>query len=178
VLNPEAALLLVKAGDGEVSVGHRVGEEGGVEVKADVSGVGPVDPALEQADVILVAVDLAAVFLRVDSMQRDLHGAGNAGKRDVEVAAELVCSAGSAGIIAGSLNAAGQSLGTFKAKQVVALPAVHGDGDGVDGGHRLFCVDTVRSVNLLRQLIPFANQRIVHKSILSTGAQRHTRHII
>ena len=155
-----------------------MGEEGGVEVKADVSGVGPVDPALEQADVVLVAVDLAAVFLRVDSMQRDLHGAGNAGKRDVEVAAELVCSAGSARIIAGSLNAAGQSLGTFKAKQVVALPAVHGDGDGVDGSHCFFRVNAVRGIDLLRQLIAFGNQRIVHKSILSTGAQRHTRHII
>ena len=61
-------------------------------------------------------------------------GAGDEGVGLVEVCAEFVGVAGFAGVVSGGGDAAAEGGGGFEAGDVVALPAVEGDGDGGECG--------------------------------------------
>ena len=77
----------------------------------------------------LVAVHLLAGIIQVICMNVDLGSTRNQVEGFREVGAQFFQSAGTAGIIAGGLNAAGQRIAVpFKAEHIVALPAMQRDG--------------------------------------------------
>ena len=133
VLDPELARLLVRRGKRQrVALG--VGEEGGVEVAAQAPRLAEVHPLLKMLRLEPVAVrPLALVEDRVAGVQVQLRPAGDEGQHLVEVGHQLLGRAGAAGVVAGGLDAAGQrrvGIGV-EAAHIVALPAVEGDGDGL-----------------------------------------------
>ena len=134
VFYPEFPGLLVGAGKGQrIALG--VGEKGGVEVCAQPSCLAEIHPFFEVLRLQLVPV-YPRVFLvknGVGGMEIDLFGAGAEGQHLVHVGHQFFRGAGTAGVVAGGLDAAGQGLGGvgIKAPDVISLPAVQGDGHGL-----------------------------------------------
>ena len=162
VLDPEFPDCGVGAGKGEVAVHFRMREIGRVEVEADLLLLCEVYPVLEQVDGIGVAVDLLSVLFGVGGVEVELGRAGDHGAHERDVRAKLVGGACAAGIVAGGLNAAAQAVGAVETDDVVALPAVHGDGDGIclcDGGVH---IDALRGVLRLCILIALQDQFFFH----------------
>ena len=95
----------------------------------------------------VVCVDVETVF------------AGNERERAVDILHQLGGGACRTGIIAGRLNAAVKRGGALKAAHIVALPAVHRDGSGKQGGYCLFGVDAECGITLARG---FVDHFIVH----------------
>ena len=93
-------------------------------------------PALEVFDREGVAVDFLSFEIGIDGVEIQAELARDEGGGLVEVGLKLGDIPGAARVIAGCLDAAaGGGLGVgFKPRDVVALPAVEGDGDG---GERL-----------------------------------------
>ena len=157
VVNPEAAGLLIGGGQGE-GVALGVGEEGGVEVAAQAPRPAEVHPLLEVLGLQPVPVHPAAVFVVKDGVagvEIELLHAGAQLEDQVDVGHQFLGSAGPAGVVAGGLDAAGEGLGGVgvKAADVVALPAVEGDGSLHQALHGLLGVHTQSGVFLFRFVI-------------------------
>ena len=141
MLDPEAAGLLVGAGEGQ-GVALVMGEEGGVEVAAQTPLFAELHPLFKVFGLQLVPVRPAAVVLvknGVAGVQVHLGLAGDQRQHLIQVVHQLLGGAGPSGVIAGGLDAAGEGLGgvAVKAADVVPLPAVQADRDlfqGLDGG--------------------------------------------
>lgn len=147
VIDPEAARFFVGMRQGQ-SVEHRVREHRRVEVEHDAALARPVEPGVEVLGFQLVALHLFAAGHGVDRVQRQPFFAGNHAVRLVEIGGQLLEAAGFAGIIAGRLNAAGKIAAVEKALDVVALPAMHGNGDRLKSGDRRIDVHAERGVFL------------------------------
>ena len=81
-------------------------------------------------------------------MEVDLFGAGAEGQYLVHICHQFLRGAGTAGVVAGGLDAAGQGLGGvgIKAPDIISLPAVQGDGDSFQSGNGGFGVHANGSV--------------------------------
>ena len=130
VLDPEAAGLLIGRGQRQrVALG--MGEERGIEVRADAARFAVIHPRLEVLGLQPVAVHPAAVLLIEDGVacvEADLLPARTEGEHLVKIGHQLLRRAGAARIIARRLDAAGQGLAGIgvKAAHIVSLPAVDG----------------------------------------------------
>ena len=134
VFYPEFPGLLVGAGKGQrIALG--VGEKGGVEVCAQPSCLAEIHPFFEVLRLQPVPVHPWVFLVKngVGGMEVDLFGAGTEGQHLVHVGHQFFRGAGTAGVVAGGLDAAGQGLGGvgIKAPDVISLPAVQGDGHGL-----------------------------------------------
>ena len=100
-----------------------------VEVQADLARLGPAEPVGEMRRLDLVAVDDIGAGLGVECVEVEPLPAGQELEHDIDVGAHLVAVAGAAGMAAGGHDAAGIDpvAGSFKAADVVSLPAVQGD---------------------------------------------------
>ena len=131
---PEFPSLFVGAGKGQrVALG--VGEKGGVEVCTQPSCLAEIYPFFEVLRLQFVPVHPWVFLVKngVGGMEIDLFGAGAEGQHLVHVGHQFLRGAGTAGVVAGGLDAAGQGLGGvgIKAPDVISLPAVQGDGHGL-----------------------------------------------
>ena len=99
-----------------------------------------------------VAVHKVVAFV-VAGMDIDLLAAGDKAQRKLHIGAELLRRLGPAGIVAGHLNAAGQvAVGIFKARDIVPLPAVHGDGGFVADADSFLHIHAILGIVSLGQL--------------------------
>ncbi len=99
-------------------------------------------------------LDRLAAGLQVDGVEAEAVLAGNQAEGLVGVGPQLVGGAGPAGIVArGHDAAAGQSGRVLEAAHVVALPAVHGDGDAAQFGQRPIRVHAELGVALAGRLV-------------------------
>ena len=125
-------------GMGERAVGgERVREAGRVEIEAvQAAGLGPVHPRGEMPRLDGVAVHEFAGEVAVDGVEIQAMAAGQKLVDEIEVAAKLVEGAGLAGVVAGGLDATPREsgVGFFKAADIVALPAMQGNGCAREGG--------------------------------------------
>ena len=154
VLDPKAADGFIRRGEGAAADDFRMGEAGGVEVEADLEALGPGDPVLEVLRAEGVAVHAPAAGLGVGGVEVETVGAGDEGDGLLEIGPQLIGRAGASGVVAGDGEAvAERGAGVFKTAHVIALPAVHADGDGgefLDGG---FDVDAVLGVALAGEAV-------------------------
>ena len=102
-----------------------MGEEGGVEVKTVALFLCPLNPVGEIVDGKIVS---GMMLFGIHGVQIDLVLKGGERAGHVDIAAELVAVAGGAGIAAG-YEVLAFGLNAFKAVNIIALPAVHGDFD-------------------------------------------------
>ena len=134
VIDPELPDVGIDMGEGEAVVSLGVGEEGGVEIEADVSAFCPVGPSLEMLGLDGVALDLLSAVIEVDGMEVEAVGSGDEAVGEVEVALQFLDGAGPSGVVTGGHDAsAGEAGGGFKPADVIPLPAMHGDGNGFEG---------------------------------------------
>jgi len=130
MLDPEAADAFVAAGQREAVGRLGVREEGGIEVDADPQPSGPVDPPLEVGRLDPVAVDRPGVALQVHGVQVEPVPARNEAIGRLQIATKLVGGSGLSGIGAGGHDSpVGEPRLALEPAHVVALPAVHRDGD-------------------------------------------------
>ena len=151
VLNPELSVGFV--GGRQREAVRRVGmrEISRIEVQRQLVFAGEVHPVGELLGGVRVAVDLLAVQLGVAGVQVQLFLSGNHRNGLQEILAQLFAVARAARIVAGGLNAAGRAAAfALAAHNVVALPAVHGDGELRRLLHRLFHVDALFGIYVLR----------------------------
>ena len=128
VLNPETAGLLIGRSQGQ-RITHRMGEEGGVEVAAQATLLAIVHPLLEMLRFQLIPIHPATVFFienGVGGMEVHFLGAGGQRQHHINIRHQLFRRAGTAGIVTGGLNTAGQRLLRVgvKAANVISLPAM------------------------------------------------------
>lgn len=123
--NPEIADILVRARERHVVLDVLVAEERRVEVETDALFLREIDPGLE-----VFRLDLVAVYLlirdAVRSVQIELVLARDQGVGFVYVGHEFLRIASAARVVARRRNPARQRIG-IKAKDIIALPAVHRD---------------------------------------------------
>ena len=135
VVNPEAAGLLVRAGERQ-RVAHGVGEVGRIEIRAQPARLAEIHPLAEVLGFELVAVNPRVFFVEdgVGGVEVDFLRAGAEGENNVDVRHQLFGGTGAAGVIAGGLDAAGQGLAGVgvEAADVVALPAMEGNRHGFE----------------------------------------------
>ena len=81
-------------------------------------------------------LDLLAAVLQIDRVQAEAVLAGDQAHGLGGVGAKFVGVAGPAGIVARGHDAAGQRADALEAGDVVALPALHRDGDAAQGASR------------------------------------------
>ena len=134
VFHPEFPGLLVGAGKGQwVALG--VGEKGGVKVCAQPSCLAEIHPFFEVLQLQPVPVHPRVFLVKngVGGMEIDLFGAGAEGQHLVHICHQFLRGAGTTGVVAGGLDAAGQGLGGvgIKATDVISLPAVQRNGQGL-----------------------------------------------
>ena len=142
--DPEASGLCVLAAEREARFRAGMGEEGGVEIEAELPLAGPVDPSLEMLDPDRVAVHRRAPEFAVDGMEVQPVAAGDQGEGLLQVHSQLLRVARPARLAARDLDpaAAERRVRRFEAGQVVALPTVDGDGSRRQRSHRGLGVDT------------------------------------
>ena len=132
VVDPELTDFFVAVRKRAVG-GERVGEAGWVEIEAvEIERSGPVHPGGEVFWFDGVAFDGFAGEVGVDGVEVEAVATGDEFIDEFQVLAELSERAGFAGIVAGGLDAAAgeRGAGFFETADVVALPAVEGDGCG------------------------------------------------
>ena len=132
MLNPEAPRLLVGRGKGQ-RIAFGVGEEGGVEVRAQSPRFAKLHPLGEVPGFQLVPVGPFSVLEDgVAGVEVQLLLAGAQLEHHVQVGHQLLRGAGPAGVVPGGLDAPGEGLGGVGVEppHVVPLPAVEGHGDG------------------------------------------------
>jgi hypothetical protein len=100
------------------------------------AGLGPIHPGGEMLRLDGVAVHEFAGEVAVDGVEIQAMAAGQKLVDEIEVAAKLVEGAGLAGVVAGGLDATPREsgVGFFKAADIVALPAMQGNGCAREGG--------------------------------------------
>ena len=133
VLHPEFAHFFVGRGQRQ-GIAHRVGEESGVKVAAQAPLLAVGHPFGEMFGLQLVAVGpISVVKHGVAGVEVHFLRAGAEFEHHIDVIHQLLRGAGTAGIVAGGLNAAGKGLVGVgvKAADIVALPAVERDGNGL-----------------------------------------------
>src|SRR5262249_52590155 len=107
----------------------------------------------------------------VDGVQVDAVPAGDQVQRLVQVGAQLVGVARLAGVVAGGLDAAaGQADVVLEAPDVVALPAVQGNGDAAQHVQRPVGADAEAGVTVAGPLVASFNGGIAHGSPLAPTA--------
>ena len=154
--DPIGAHRLIGAGQGKVILDHRVGEERGVEIQADMMRLGKRHPGDEVLGAQLIALALAADG--VAGVQVQPLAAGNQRQCGFKIARQLLKRAGAAGIIARHLDAAVQRTAqAFQAGHVVALPAVNAHGNGRERLQGLFRIYANVRVAAQGQLIAFVH---------------------
>jgi AraC-like DNA-binding protein len=138
VLDPELTNLFIRMR--ERAFGReRVREIGGVEIEAvQAVRVGPVHPRGEVLWLDGIPVHGFAGEVGVDRVEIESVATGQKLENQFEIGAQLVKRAGLARVVARGLNTAtGEGgIGFFKASDVIALPAVHGNRGGGQGGER------------------------------------------
>ena len=97
----------------------------------------------------LVAVGELAVFkYGIACVKIELLFAGHEARRKVEVLHQLFGRARLAGIVAGGLYSAGESLLRVEARNIVALPAVNRNSCAAKRFYSFFCVHAERCIYL------------------------------
>ena len=153
---PEGADLIVGIGKGKAFGRLGMAEEGGVEIQAHVVLLGKLYPLGKVLGLQLVAVDRLAIEDGVDGVKIDLLFAGDQLQSDLQIGHQLFGSAGLAGIVAGGLDTAGEGAAqVFKTDNVIALPAMHTDGDVLQNVQRFFGIDTEFFILFACRDIPF-----------------------
>ena len=163
VAHPERAHVFLRGGEGEIVLHHGMAEEGGVEVDAQTVFTGELDPRIEVMGLDLVAVHLLAGGEDgVAGVQADALFAGHEAHGLDKVRLQFLEGAGSTGVVARGLDAAGKgAAAAFKADDVVALPAVDADGHVLQGGEGCFHIHAPRLVALLRALVALAHDDLI-----------------
>lgn len=162
MFDPEFADGAVFVGEGEAVSRFGVREAGGVEVQAEALRFRPGNPVLEVVDFDGVAVDLFAAEFAVAGVQVQAVFAGNEGERHFQIGSEFFGGAGFAGVISGNGDAAAEGLGgVFEAGDVVALPAVEGDGDGGELAEGGFGIDAEGGVAFLSEAVGVRKERFL-----------------
>ena len=129
VFDPEFADRLIRGRESQTVLDHGVGEERRVKVDAEAALFGIGDPAGKMLRLDGVAVGELATFKNsVACMQIQFLFARRQAQNFVKVRHQLLGRGSLAGIVASGLDAAGERLLRVKADDVVALPAVNGDG--------------------------------------------------
>ena len=147
-------IALSRVRERETVGGLRMGEVGLVEVEPEFLFLRPGDPVFELRDGERVAFDLLAVHLGVTGVQVEAMAAGSQRHGLLEVRAQFARRAGFAGIIAGDGEAAAdRAAGVFEAADVIALPAVDGNGNAAQDLARLVGVDAEGGVTFFGELI-------------------------
>ena len=153
VVDPELADLRIRRGERQAVHDVRVREEGRVEVKAVAVLLRPRDPRLELLDAELVAVDDLILVNAVAGVEVHAVLARNELHREVDVGHELVRRRRLARIVARRLNAVRRAAHGLESADVIALPAMHGDGDLAEVLDDLLGVDADLRELLLRFLV-------------------------
>ena len=123
-----------------------------VDAKAALFGIG--DPAGKMLRLNGVAVgELTGFENGVACVQIELLFARRQAQDLIEVRHELFGRGGLAGVVAGGLDAAGEGLLRVKADDIVALPAVNGDGHVFQCFQHGFGIDAERGVAFLCKCI-------------------------
>ena len=152
VTDPEFAHLLIGTGQGESVFDHRMGKIRRVEIDAvQPDLLCKFHPRREMFGAISVSVHLPLVRAEngVACMKVEALFAGDQRKREADVLHQLFGRPCTAGIVARRLNAAARRAALVKADDVVALPAMHGNGDLCKRFDRLVGVDSVASKHFL-----------------------------
>ena len=153
VLDPELADLGIGIGERQAVRSLRMREERRIEVELHADLLSPHDPRLEVLDVELVAVNDLVLVDAVAGVQVHTVLAGNERERELEVLLQLLGRAGLARIVAGRLNAARGATRSLEPADVVALPAMEGNGDLVEILQDLFRVNADLGILLLRFVV-------------------------
>ena len=114
-----------------------MGEEGRIEVTAQASFLAEVHPFFEMFGFQLVPVCPAAILKDgIGCMKIHFLGARAQLQYHVQVSHQFLGGSGTARIVAGGLDAAGEGLGGVgvEAPDIVSLPAVQGNGDVLQFG--------------------------------------------
>ena len=157
VTDPEITHVLFGAGNGKAFLYQRVAEQGGVEVDAEAVLLCPGYPGLEVLVLELVAIN-PGVFLGEDGVARvqvDALLAGDQACCLLEVGHELFGGGGAARVVARGHDATGSCVivALIEADNIVALPAVHGDGLVCQGFDHCLGVDTLLGIRFARQFV-------------------------
>ena len=132
----------------------------GVEVETDASIAGPLDPPTKVLRSYLVTIHGLLAELSVERVQVEPMAPGNQRERLVRVCAEFVGRTRLSRVVARRGQAAGQAgLLVLKADDVVALPAVKGDGNRSYSCERGLDIDAELGIALDRKHIRSFNRR-------------------
>ena len=161
VLDPELADSGIRIGKAQIPA-LRMAERSGVEVKFEIIGLSPLDPALEVLDTHLVAVHEFASEIPVDLMEVDTVVTGEESLDELQVSADLVNVAGASGIVSGGLDTSGKAGVALESHHVVCLPAMKGNLLLLKLLDSLVSVDTDGGVALLGHLVGLDDFLLVH----------------
>ena len=148
--DPICAGLLIGRGEGEAVLYHRVGEEGGVEIKAHSAILRELYPGGEVTGLDGVPANRLAVGNDgVAGVEVDLLCTGDEGERLVHICHKLLGGGSLAGVVTRGLDAARKLRLAVESNDVVALPAVDGNGNLCKDLDRLVGVDAVLCILVL-----------------------------
>ena len=158
-LDPVVAGGLIQASQGEAVVHHGVGEEGGIVVQTVAVLLGEVHPV---AEVLNGQVVTGISALGVHTVEVDLVLEGGEGEGHLDIRAELVTGLGGVGVAARDQVLGLHVAQTLQARDVVALPAMEGHGDGVELLQHLVGVHAVLGVLVAGVLVGFDDSVLIH----------------
>ena len=157
VIDPELPDPPVGMGEGKVVVQLGVAVEGGGDVQPDLFRLGPVEPAGKVLDGEGVPVHAGEHPVHLVALEAHPVTAGKQGEGVVQVGHEFRGGAGAPGVVPRHLTAPRQSVAALlEAGDVVPLPGVDADLDGLQSRKGLFRVHAVRGVKFRCQLIKLA----------------------
>ena len=165
MLNPEITNFIDRAGKGQAVHYLAVGEEGGVEIKADSFFLRKINPFFEMLRLDFVSVRKFTVFKNsIACMQVQFMLSGHEAEYLINICHQFFRCPCLSGIVSGSLDSSGKRSLLIKAGNIVALPAVHGNRNVFQGFHRLVGVHANCRINFLCGFISFF---YVHNYLLS-----------
>ncbi len=131
MLNPEPADPLILAGQGISIIGHRMAEEGSVEIQGNSQLLAPVKPALVVLLLNLVAVNKCIPEFSIACMEVQSMLSTDQGEYLFQVMTQLVNGFCFSWIVARGLDSTSAKFGTwtFKSPYIISLPTVDRDGD-------------------------------------------------
>ena len=126
--DPVISDLFVGGGEGETALDHRVREEGGVEIDSEISFLCVFDPLIKILGLCVISFDL---FIGdcIYCVEIDALFAGHASESYIKISHKLLGSGCLAGIVTGNLNTARECSIALKSVDIIALPAMNGNGN-------------------------------------------------
>ncbi len=132
VVDPELTNFVIGVGEGKAVGAQRMREAGRVKIQPQLVGFRPLDPVLKVFRLDGVAID-RRVGLQIDSVQVQAFWPRDQAQGQFQIGPQLGGVTRLARIVTCGLDAAGQRTAwVLKPGDIIALPAVHRDGQTVE----------------------------------------------